>query len=59
VVLGRGDGKTEYHVILKTAVFMGHVKVRQGKDGLTADAEGKAVLYIPFDLASLAVHTGL
>ena len=58
VVLGRGNGKTEYHVILRTAVFMGDVKVRQEKDGLRADAEGKGVLYIPFDLAGLVVHSG-
>ena len=59
VVLGRGNGKSAYHVILKTAVFMGDVKVRQEKDGLRADAEGKGVLYIPFDLAGLVVHSGL
>ena len=59
VVLGRAARIPEYRVILKSAVFMGDVKVRQEKDGLTADAKGKAVFYVPFELASLVVHTGL
>jgi len=52
-------GKPESLVIVKSAVFMGDVKVRQERDDLTADVEGKTVLYVPFDLASLQVHTGL
>jgi hypothetical protein len=59
VVFGRAARIPEYRVILKSAVFMGDVKVRQEKDGLTADAKGKAVFYVPFELASLMVHTGL
>jgi len=59
VFLGRFGGNPEYHVILKSAVFMDDVKVRQEKDGLAATAKGKTVFYVPFDLASLVVHTGL
>jgi hypothetical protein len=59
LVLGRAAGNPEYHVILKSAVFVGDLKVRQQKDGLAVDATGKTVFYVPFDLASLVVHTGL
>jgi hypothetical protein len=59
VVLGRADGNTEYRVILKSAVFMGDVKIRQEVDGLVAEIKGTTVLHVPFDLASLHVHTGL
>lgn len=59
VILCRAAGTSEYHVTLKSAVFMGDVKVRQEKDGLTADVKGKTVFNVPFELASLVVHTGL
>jgi hypothetical protein len=59
VVFGRGRGKTEYHVILKTAVLMDHVRVSQDQEGLTAYVAGKAVLRIPFELLSVEVQGGL
>jgi hypothetical protein len=59
VVLGRTTANPEFHVILKSAVFMGDVRVRQERDGLTAEAKGKTVFYVPFELASLVIHTGL
>jgi hypothetical protein len=59
VILGRGDAKTGYHVILKTAVFVGDVRVSRDEHGVTANVEHRAVLHIPFDLESLVVHTGL
>jgi hypothetical protein len=59
VVLGRRSAKSEYRVVLRTAVFMGDLKIKPGNDGLTADRDGKAVLYVPFDLATIETHTGL
>jgi hypothetical protein len=59
VVLSRAAERSEYQAILKSAVFMGDVKVRQDKDGVTADAEGKTLFYVPFDMASVKVHSGL
>lgn len=59
LVLGRAATNPEYHVILKSAVFMGDVRLHEERDGLVADVKGRAVLYIPFELASLIVHTGL